>query len=126
MGYAAIGLAGVLAGLLFWQMRRAAQALDNEKAVIVELSKLQRLHDARGVAIENRDHMIDALTRERDRFELAVKHVSRQLQEQVTENVDTPQEIASSLRNALASIGMLQETDLSANRTVSGEIEAKL
>lgn len=126
MGYAAIALAAGLAAMLFWQMKRASDAVESEKVALKEAGRLQREVDAKAVAIENRDQMIDALTRERDRYEMAVVHTSKQLQKKITDHVDEPEEIALAVRNALASFGVLQETDVSRDHAASGEIEAKL
>jgi len=100
---AALGVAGVLTAILFWQLKRAAKSSDKWSSGVEKAAENQILLAAAAVAVADKERAMNMVIAERDRLEFTVETIGKQRDELLKEALDhaTPGSTAIAVRNAL-------------------------
>ena len=100
---AALALAGALAAMLFWQLKRSSGAVDGHIAGVQASAEQQILLAASGVAVADKERALNLVISERDRLQFALDTVENQRDKLLEEALKhaTPGSIAISVRDAL-------------------------
>lgn len=105
----ALALAGAAMGMAIWMGNRAFGASEGEKSALKTQGETERQLEARGVAVADRDRVIEALTTERDGLKSALEHSTQALNEALTTCTKDPHAAATLLRSALDRLASLRD-----------------
>jgi len=100
---AALALIGGLSGVLFWQLKRAASAMDKAMKLTEDNADKRILIAAAEVAVADKERAMNLLIVERDNLQSAIEVVQKQRDDLLEDALDhaTPSTIATSVRDAL-------------------------
>lgn len=100
---AALALIGGLSGVLFWQLKRSATAMDLALGLTKASSEQRILLAAAEVAVADKERAMNLLIAERDGLESALRVIGKQRDDLLKDALAhaTPSTIAAGVRDAL-------------------------